>query len=672
MFPIMRRVALAVTIASLAACGGGDSATSPTPTPTPNPNPQPAPVATVALTPDSSSVFTGRTRELVATVRDSAGNTLNGRTITFASSAPEVAIVSVTGAVTGVNTGRAVISATAEGKTAQAVVTVQPVPVSTVTITPDSVNALLGTSVTLTAQTKDDAGAMLTGRVVRWSSSAPNIVDVDSITGVAKAMRGGIAIITARSEGKSAGVRMVVRVPVATVTVQTALDTLEAYDALQMNAVLRDANQEILTDRIVRWTVSNTSLARVDSVTGVLTGLNRGTVTVTATSEGKTGSASRVVVIKYRSLVTGAQHSCDIASGGFVWCWGKNGGEGRVGQVDLDAESFFSQPVRVPNTGPAAIRAKKLASFGRHTCALDVNGKAWCWGGNGWGTLGVPAISQSNTPVAVAGGLQFKDIAVGADHSCAITMAGTMYCWGHNDWRQFASNALAMSETPMPAGTALQFKALTAGSSFTCGITVSDDALCWGYSGWGNLGDGTVISYGNTFSATPLAVSGGRSWRQVGAGQIHACGLTTAGLGFCWGNNGGKLGNGATTESSTPVALTGVPTLSALAVGANHNCAIATTADVWCWGFNGNGQAGQPASVAVVRPARVANIKAAEVAASGIATGSAAHSCAVSLDRLTVWCWGRNDYGQLGDGNTSGATVATPTPVIVLGQRPLQ
>lgn len=545
-----------------------------------------------------------------------------------------------------------------------------PATIARIVVAPDSSVIVVGGTATLTASPKDSVGNDLSGRVMTWSSSAPDIATV-SAAGVVSGIAPGRAIITATSEGQSRTAPVIVQGRVATVTVNTALDTLEAYDTLPLSATLRDANQQVLPGRAVRWTSSNPAIAHVDSMTGVLTGLDRGTVTVTAVSEGKSGTASRVVVIKYRALVAGTQHSCDIASGGIVWCWGQNGAEGRLGLAQLGADVISATPVRVPNTGPDGIRAKQLASFGRHTCALDVNGKAFCWGGNGWGALGVSTVAQSATPVPVAGGLTFRDIAVGSEHSCALTAAGAMYCWGHNDWRQFAMNTPAMAEAPVAVAPDLTFASLTVGATFTCGITTAAQAYCWGYNGWGNLGDAKSISYGNTWSVAPSIVAGNRSWTQIGAGQIHSCGLTTAGQGFCWGNNGGKLGNGGTAESSNPSPLSGAPTLSSLAVGANHSCAIATTADVWCWGFNSNGQVGAAASVAVIRPTKVPGLTASEVAASGIGTGSGSHTCAVSVDRLTVTCWGRNDTGQLGNGGTTAGTAANATPTIVIGQKPL-
>jgi alpha-tubulin suppressor-like RCC1 family protein len=98
-----------------------------------------------------------------------------------------------------------------------------------------------------------------------------------------------------------------------------------------------------------------------------------------------------------------------------------------------------------------------------------------------------------------------------------------------------------------------------------------------------------------------------------------------------------------------------------------------TTLDaVYCWGGNGNGQLGVALQNGSNVPVRAAgSLTAAEVSAAGIGTGSAAHTCMISSDRLTVYCFGRNDVGQLGNGATTAATAVNSTPVIVVGQKPL-
>src|SRR5262249_51097461 len=195
----------------------------------------------------------------------------------------------------------------------------------------------------------------------------------------------------------------------------------------------------VLWNRVVRWTSSNPAVASIDSITGQLLGRDRGTVTITAASETKTGSVSRVILIKYRSMAAGSMHACDIASGGFVWCWGLNGREGRIGGATIDYNAMSTVPVLVPNTGWTALRFAQLSSYATRTCGITVDAKAYCWGNNYWGQLGGASdVLQSNTPLPVAGNRSFRQISTGADHTCGVTTDNHAYCWGHNEWRQFA------------------------------------------------------------------------------------------------------------------------------------------------------------------------------------------------------------------------------------------
>lgn len=667
---VAKRAVLAVLLtgaALVAACGGSDTATSPTPVPPPTP----PTVASVALSSENITIPVGRTASLTASARDASGNIIPGRAITWSSSADAIAQVNANGVVSAIAVGTATITASSDGKSASARLVVTPVIAAAVVVSRDTATLTLGATTSLSAVVKDDQGNTLADRPIRWTSASPHIATVDSITGTVRAVAGGVAIITATSDGKSATVRIAVRVPVATVTVQTALDTLEAHDQVALTAVLRDANTALLSDRPVRWSSSNPAVAIVDSVTGVLTGLDRGTVTVTATSEGKTGTATRVVVIKYRSIVAGTQHSCDIASGGIVWCWGENGTDGRIGIAELGEYVMSSTPVRVPMFGPNGVRAVQLSTYGRHTCALDAQGKAYCWGNNGWGKLGVDGVGVSSTPRAVGGGHSFKQLAISGDHSCGLTLAGKIFCWGRNDSRQFAAISPGSTSMPVAVAPALTFASITTGSHHTCGVMANGQAYCWGYNGLGNLGDGLRISFGNTYTTDPTLVVGGHSWKMLGGGQTHACGLTTAGQIYCWGSNGGRLGNGAATnETSTPYPVSGDAIYRTVAVGANHSCGIALDDALWCWGSNVSGQSGAPPTTLTTRPVRV-GITAAEVAAAGIATGSGVHTCAIAVDRLTVRCWGRNETGQLGNGTTTPVATAQHVPQIVQGQRPL-
>ena len=335
--------------------------------------------------------------------------------------------------------------------------------VATVDLTPATAEVIVGKTTKLSATPKDANGAALSGRAVTWSSSSNNVATVDA-TGTVTGVAAGTATISAASEGKSATANITVKldvpvIPVATVSVAAAPDTLEAWDPSAMVATLKDANANILTNRVVRWSVSNPAIATIDSVTGILTGIDRGTVTVTATSEGKVGSTSRVIVIKYRSISAGTMHVCDIASGGIAWCWGLNGAEGRIGSDQLGSSSMSAVPVRVPGNQKLA----QLATFGRHTCALTTEGKAYCWGYNGWGALGAnSSLSQSPTPVAVATNQTFRSISAGSDHACAITFDNVAYCWGNNDWRQLGTGTSATASSPVPVAGGISFSSISA------------------------------------------------------------------------------------------------------------------------------------------------------------------------------------------------------------------
>lgn len=578
------------------------------------------------------------------------------------------ASVSTAGTVTGVASGDAVVTATSEGKSATASVVVSPVPVARVALQFDDLAMPLGGTQALVARTWDDLNQELFGRHVWLSTDKPNVVSIDPDTRVITAVAAGTATITAHSEAAEKAITVTVVVPVASVEVVTALDTLEASDVLPMAAITRDANDNLLLGRVITWTSSNPAVATINAGTGVLTGVDRGKVTITATSEGKSGTATRVVVIKYRSISAGTMHACDIASGGIVWCWGLNGAEGRIGDANMANGAMSAVPVRVPGNS----KFTQISTFGRHTCGVTTEGKAWCWGTNSWGSLGNGTnIAATFTPVAVAGGHTFRKVTVGSDHSCGITITSRAYCWGNNDWRQLGTGNSTVSNVPVPVNIVPDILDIEAGAAFTCAVSMAANGYCWGSNSIGQVGDGKQISYGNVFVSLPSQVVGGLAWKQVDVAQQYACALTVAGAAYCWGSNNGKFGNGPGSDASTPQPVSGGITFQRISTGFGHACGIAADNAVWCWGSSGNGQLGVAGTHSTVPVRAAENMLAAEVAAAGIGTGSGAHTCAISEDRLTVKCWGRNDVGQLGNGLTTTQAAVNFVPAIVTGQEPL-
>src|SRR5207247_622619 len=174
-----------------------------------------APVSAVSVAPTAATILVGATTQLQATTTDSLGNVLTGRTVTWASNNAAVT-VGGNGLATGAGTGSATITATSEGKSGTASITVTNVPVASVTVSPTSATLQVGQTTQLTATPKDASGSPLIGRTVTWSSSDTTIARV-SASGLVTARAGGTATVTATSEGKSGTSTITVTiVPVAT------------------------------------------------------------------------------------------------------------------------------------------------------------------------------------------------------------------------------------------------------------------------------------------------------------------------------------------------------------------------------------------------------------------------------------------------------------------------
>ena len=264
------------------------------------------PVASVAVTPPSATLTVGGpTVTLAATPRDAAGTALSGRGATsWTSSNPAVATVGTTGVVTAVGAGSATITATIEGVAGTAAITVSPpapAPVATVTVAPATATVAIGATTTLTATLRDASGTALTGRTVVWTTSNAAVATVGAGTGVVTAVGAGTATITATSEGKSASATVTVPAPVASVLVTPATASIVAGQTTTLTAQPRDSAGAALS-RPVAWTSSNQAVATV-STSGVVTAVAPGTATITATSEGKSGTATVTVPARVSRVV---------------------------------------------------------------------------------------------------------------------------------------------------------------------------------------------------------------------------------------------------------------------------------------------------------------------------------------------------------------------------------
>src|SRR5216117_4022193 len=253
-----------------------------------------AAVASVTVSPATASVTAGQTAQLTATPQDASGTALTGRVVTWGSSNTAIATVNGSGLVTAVAAGPATITATSEGQSGSAALTVTTVPVASVVVSPATASRQVGQTVQLTATPQDAGGTALTGRVVTWGSSNPAVATVNG-SGLVTGMAAGPATITATSEGQSGSAALTVTtVPVASVVVSPATASRQVGQTVQLTATPQDAGGTALTGRVVTWGSSNPAVATVTG-SGLVTGVAAGPATITATSEGKSRTAAITV-----------------------------------------------------------------------------------------------------------------------------------------------------------------------------------------------------------------------------------------------------------------------------------------------------------------------------------------------------------------------------------------
>jgi alpha-tubulin suppressor-like RCC1 family protein len=311
-------------------------------------------------------------------------------------------------------------------------------------------------------------------------------------------------------------------------------------------------------------------------------------------------------------------------------------------------------PTAVPGLSGAT-----SVSVGTSACALISDGSVKCWGSNFYGELGNGTYTDSATPVTVLGITDATAIAVRTVAACALLSSGSVKCWGHYFSGQGGLEG-DWTHTPWTVPGLNDASAIGAGDANTCVVVTGGAIKCWG----NDISDGAGSW---TWSPTvPVPVPDVSGATLVAGGTGHSCARLLAGTMKCWGQASlGQLGHGIGGDGSsynpewTPVSVVGMTGARVITAGYAHTCAITVGGTAQCWGRNDFGQVGNGTSGSPYpnTPSAVLGLSNAIALEAGTT-----HTCAVVPD--AVLCWGNNSHGQLGTGSAGGFST---TAVEVVG-----
>jgi alpha-tubulin suppressor-like RCC1 family protein len=326
----------------------------------------------------------------------------------------------------------------------------------------------------------------------------------------------------------------------------------------------------------------------------------------------------------------GDDHACAVTETGEVACWGAAFGNGT-------AEAQLT-PVLVPGlAGVLAVTAGRS-----HSCALLESREVVCWGTNESGQLGDGTTVDRLEPAPVPGLANVRSVSAGGPHTCALLASGSVLCTGSDE---FSGATPAPPETVPSAISGLsEVRAVSAGGRNVCALLQAGEVACWGWVWLEAVG---------TWTVEPRQLPGISSALQVSAGLNHDCLVLETGSAACQGyGRQGQLGDGNNETKDDPVPVVDLADATMIAAGLGgygHTCAVRQQGDVVCWGINTSGQLGNSStdSTQNVPGEPVLNLGDAVAIDAG-----GEHTCALERSG-EVTCWGKGEYGQLGNGATS-------------------
>ena len=345
-----------------------------------------------------------------------------------------------------------------------------------------------------------------------------------------------------------------------------------------------------------------------------------------------------------------------FAKTGSLWGWGRNAN----GSIGDGTTTQRSKPVQVAGINWSSISSSPTYWNGSSS-AIKTDGTLWVWGLGDDGRIGDGTIVSKSSPVQITG-TNWKQSACGKLHTAAIKTDGTLWLWGRNARNQLGTSNSTNYSSPVQTTSATNdWKMVACGEYSTMAIKTDGTLWGWGFNTYGGIGMGETNA--TLDKSTPTQVGSNTTWKQVALGAYHGGAVKTDGTLWMWGYNPSyyaAVGDGTGTDRFSPVqTAAGGTNWKQLSCGNNTSACIKTDGTLWTWG-NGvyYGCLGDGASV--VRNSPVQTISGGtnwRVVSCGNY-----HMAAIKTDG-TLWTWGNNYYGDLGDGTILAQYSGRSSPV---------
>ena len=347
---------------------------------------------------------------------------------------------------------------------------------------------------------------------------------------------------------------------------------------------------------------------------------------------------AQVGVATWLSVSANGQTVAAIGANNTLWAWGS----GNEGQLGLGSITTQLSPAQV---GTAATWASVSTGVGQ-TLAVRQDGTLWAWGSNRNGQLGLGTTTTQTTPQQVGTTTTWVSVSTGYLHTLAVRQDGSLWAWGYNRYGQLGTGPTNADQlTPARVGTANTWASISAGYYHSAALYRDGSLWAWGANFLGQVGAGPGAP-----QLMPAQITSTPTWRTVAAGFYKAIGIRTDGSLWAWGgNSSGNLGTGDQLDRDVPTPVGGAATWQNVTIANSVTLAVRQDGTLWAWGDNQNGQLGTGAALTYLTTTSV-QVGTASNWQSVLAGPK--HVLALRQDG-TLWAWGSNESGQLGNGTTT-------------------